>query len=137
MFSEKSRTSQKSHVQIYLVKLLIGHIASEAITNVSNLIIPAAASLYVLQRHCSVSFKHRTLFDWNSNKLKGVRFKIDLTKKRYNCLRSARSIANENQDINYVIADINCRLKVVFKNGTSDFFKNIIELNELIEKYMC
>ena len=117
--------------------LLIGHIASEAITNVSNLIIPAAASLYFLQRHCSVSFKHRTLFDWNSNKLKGVRFKIDLTKKRYNCLRSARSIANENQDINYVIADINCRLKVVFKNGTSDFFKNIIELNELIEKYMC
>ena len=82
------------------------------------------------------SFKHRTLFYRNRNKLKGVRIKLDLTKKRYNVLRSARSIANENQDINYVFPDINCRLKVVFKNGTSDFFKDIIELNELIEKYM-
>ena len=82
------------------------------------------------------SFKHRTLFYRNRNKLKGVRIKLDLTKKRYNVLRSARSSANENQDINYVFADINCRLKVAFKNGTSDFFKDIIELNELIEKYM-
>ena len=69
------------------------------------------------------SFKHRTLFYRNRNKLKGVRIKLDLTKKRYNVLRSARSSANENQDINYVFADINCRLKVVFKNGTSDFLK--------------
>ena len=82
------------------------------------------------------SFKHRTLFYQNRNKLKGVRIKLDLTKKRYNVLRSARSIANENQDISYVFAGINCRLKVVFQNGTSNFFKDIIELNELIEKYM-
>ena len=40
-----------------------------------------------------------------------------------------------NQDINYVFADINFRLKVVFQNGTSDFLKDIIELRELIEKY--
>ena len=51
-------------------------------------------------------------------------------------MRSARSITTENQDINYAFADINCRLKVVFKNGTFDFLKDIIELNELIEKYM-
>ena len=69
------------------------------------------------------SFKHRTLFYRNRNKLKGVRTKLDLTKKIYNVLRSARSIANENQDTNYVFTDINCRLKVVFKNGTSDFLK--------------
>ena len=60
------------------------------------------------------SFKHRTLFYRNRNKLKGVRIKLDLTKKRYNVLSGARSTANENQDINYVFADINCRLKVVF-----------------------
>ena len=82
------------------------------------------------------SFKHRTLFYRNRNKLKGVRIKLDLTKKRYNVLGSARSIADENQDINYVFADINRRLNVDFKNGTSDFFKDIIELNELIEKYI-
>ena len=56
------------------------------------------------------SFTNRTLFCRNRNKLKGVRIKLDLTKKRYHVLRSARSIANENQDINYVFADINCRL---------------------------
>ena len=48
----------------------------------------------------------------------------------------ARYIADENPDVNYVFADINCRLKVVFKNGTSDFLKDISELNELIEKHM-
>ena len=33
-----------------------------------------------------------------------------------------------------VFADINCRLKAVFKDGTSEFFKDISELNELIEQ---
>ena len=83
------------------------------------------------------SFKHRTLFYWNRNTLKDVRIKLDPTQKSYNDLRSARTIADENQDVNHSFADINCWLKVVFKNGTSDFFfKHVIELNELIEKHM-
>ena len=65
--------------------------------------------------------------------MKGVWIKLDLTKKRYNILRSTRSIVDENQDVNYVFADINCRLKIVFKDGTSDFFEDITELNERIE----
>ena len=65
--------------------------------------------------------------------MKGVWIKLDLTKKRYNILRSTRSIVDENQDVNYVFADINCRLKIVFKDGTSDFFEDITELNEWIE----
>ena len=48
----------------------------------------------------------------------------------------SRSIADENQDVNYVFADYNCRLKVAFKNRTSEFFTDINELNELIEKRM-
>ena len=72
----------------------------------------------------------------NRDILKDVRVKLDLTKKRYNILKSARSIADEKQDVNYVFADINCRLKVVFKDGTSEFFKDISELNELIEQRM-
>ena len=31
-----------------------------------------------------------------------------------------------------VFADINCRLKTVFKDGTFDLFKDISELNERI-----
>ena len=73
------------------------------------------------------SFKHGILFYRNRNKLKGIWVKLDLTKKRCNVLRSARSIADENQEVNYVFAD---------KNGTSDFFKDINILNELIEKCM-
>ena len=65
--------------------------------------------------------------------MKGVWIKLGLTKKRYNILRSTRSIVDENQDVNYVFADINCRLKIVFKDGTSDFFEDITELNERIE----
>ena len=69
----------------------------------------------------------------NRNILKDVRVKLDLPKKRCNILKSARSIADEKQGVNYVFADINCRLKVVFKDGTSEFFK---ELNELIGQCM-
>ena len=82
------------------------------------------------------SFKHRTSSYQNRNKLKCVRIKLDQTKKRYNVLKSTRSVADENQDVKYVFADINCRLKIVFKDGTSELFKDISELNELIEKHM-
>ena len=57
---------------------------------------------------------------------------LNLTKKRYNVLWSTRSITNKNQDVNYVFADINCRLKTVFKDGTFDLFEDISELNERI-----
>ena len=82
------------------------------------------------------SFKHRTSIYRDRNILKDVRVKLDLTKKRYNILKSARSIADGKQDVNSVFADVNCRLKVVFKDGTSEFFKDISELNELIEQRM-
>ena len=89
---------------------------------------------------CSVivhftSFNHRTSIYRNKNISKDVKGQ-DSTKKRYNILKSARSIADEKQDVNYVFADVNCRLKVVFKDGTSEFLKNISELNELIEQRM-
>ena len=34
---------------------------------------------------------------------------MDLTKKIFNVLKSARSVADENQDDNFVFTDINCR----------------------------
>ena len=70
------------------------------------------------------------------NILKDVRVKLDLKKKKYNVLKSARSIADEKQGVNYVFADITCRLKVVFKDRTSEFFKDIADSNLLIEQRM-
>ena len=61
------------------------------------------------------SFKHRTWFYRNRNKLKSVRTKLDLNKTRYNVLRSARSIDDENQDVKHDFAYLNCCLKVVSK----------------------
>ena len=55
---------------------------------------------------------------------------MDLTKKMCNVLKSARSVVDENQDVIYVFVDTNCRLKVVFKDATSEFFKDISELRD-------
>ena len=90
---------------------------------------------------CSVivpvtSLKHRKSIYRKRNILKYVRVKVELTKTRYKILKSARSIADEKQDVNYVFADINCRLKVVFKDRTFVLLKNISELNELIEQHI-
>ena len=74
---------------------------------------------------CFTSFMHRTSVCRNRN----------ILKKRY-ILKNARSIADEKQDVNYVFADINCRLKVVLKDGTYEFFNYISELSELIEQLM-
>ena len=68
--------------------------------------------------------------------MKDVSVKLDLTKKRHNILKSVRSIADEKQDVKYVFANVNCRLKVVFNEGTFEFLKDISELNELIEQRM-
>ena len=53
--------------------------------------------------------------------------------KEVQYFEESRSVADGKQDVNYVFADINCRLKVVFKDVTSEFVKDISELNELIE----
>ena len=36
------------------------------------------------------------------------------------------------KNVDYVMVDINCRLKVVFKNGRSSFLDNISDLKNLI-----
>ena len=78
------------------------------------------------------SFKHRTSIYRNRNILEDVRVKLESTKKKYNILKSA----DEKQDVNYVFTYINCRWKVVLKDGVSEFFKDIPELNEPIEQRM-
>ena len=50
-------------------------------------------------------------------KVKNVKVKLDLTKKRYSIFIEAMELLKNNEVVEFVIADINCRLKVVFKDG--------------------
>ena len=69
-----------------------------------------------------MSFRHRTMFYRNRKRLKYVRIKLDLTKRRYRILKEAIDLAKEHPDLDYVFTDVNCCLKVVFKDDTSNFF---------------
>ena len=80
-----------------------------------------------------VSFKHQTLFYRKRASLKNVRVKIDLTKRRYEVLKKAINLVNGNNDVDYVFTDVNCRLKVVFKDKRSSFFNDIDDLKKLLE----
>ena len=75
---------------------------------------------------------YRSMFYRNRKRLKDVRIKLDLTKRRYKILKDAIDLAKEHPDLNYVYADVNCRLKVVFKDGSSNFFNDIDDLKSII-----
>ena len=83
-----------------------------------------------------VSFKHRTLFYRKRASLKNVRVKIDLTKRRYEVLQKAINLVSGNIDVDYVFTDVNCRLKVVFKDKRSSFFNDIDDLKKLHKEYL-
>ena len=78
------------------------------------------------------TFRHRTLFYWNRNNLKNAKVRLDLTKKRYKIFTDAIDFVKAYKNVDYVMVDINCRLKVFFKNGRSSFFDNISDLKNLI-----
>ena len=67
------------------------------------------------------------------NKLKKAKVKLDLTKKRYDIDTDAINFVKNYWIVNFVMVDINCRLKVAFTNGNSSFFLSIIDLKESIE----
>ena len=79
------------------------------------------------------TFRHRTMLYRNRNKLNKVKVKLDLTKKRYDIYTDAINFVKNYSIVNFVMVDINRRLKVVFTNGNSSFFKSIIDLKESIE----
>ena len=81
----------------------------------------------------SVSFTHRTLFYRKRASLKNVRVKIGLTKRRYEVVKKAISLVNGNNDVDYIFTDVNCLLKVVFKDKNSSLFNDIDDLNKLLE----
>ena len=73
------------------------------------------------------TFRHRTKFYRSRSKLKNnVKVKLDLTKNRYTIFTKAIETAKPSNVVDYVMVDINCRLKVVFKNGRSKFLLMVI-----------
>ena len=79
-----------------------------------------------------MNFRHRSMFYRNRKRLKDVRIKLDLTIRRYKILKDAIDLAKEHPYFNYVYVDVNCRLKVVFKDGSSNFFNDIDDLKSII-----
>lgn len=79
------------------------------------------------------TFRHRTMLYRNRSKLKKAKVKLDLTKKRYEIYSDAINFVKNYQVVSFVMVDINCRLKVIFTNGNSSFFRNISDLKECIE----
>ena len=63
-----------------------------------------------------------------------VKLKLDLTKNRYKIFTKAMETVKGYDNVNYVMADINCRLKVVFKDGSGQFFTDNMSLKEILEK---
>ena len=81
------------------------------------------------------TFRHRTMFYWSRANLKNnVKLKLDLTKNRYNIFTKAIETVKSYDNVNYVMVDINCWLKVVFMDGSGRFFTNIMSLKEISEK---
>ena len=79
-----------------------------------------------------MSFRHRTMFYRNRKRLKDVRIKLHLAKRRYRILKDPIDLAKEHPDLDYIFADVNCRLKVIFKDSTSSFFNGIDNLKSMI-----
>ena len=79
-----------------------------------------------------MGFRDGVVFHRNRKSLKDVNTKFDLTERRYGILKDAIDLAKEHPDLEYVFADANCRLKVVFKDGTTNSFNDIDNLNSVI-----
>ena len=79
------------------------------------------------------TFRHRTLLYANSKNItSGARIRLDLTEDRYNLLVWARKRVNNCPEVNYVYADINCRLKVKLADESHKFFESMEELNGIL-----
>ena len=75
------------------------------------------------------------MFYWSRANLKNnVKLKLDLTKNRYNIFTKATETVKSYDNVNYVMVDIHCWLKLVFMDGSGKFFTNIMSLKEILEK---
>lgn len=80
------------------------------------------------------SWEDRVLFYRNRKKLRSKKVKLDLTKRRYGLLKTAKSEARSTSSIDFVFADINCRLTIRTKFGKFQHFNSEEELYQLLDK---
>ena len=78
------------------------------------------------------TFRHRTLFCRNRNKLKNAKVRLDLTKKWCGVFADAIDFVRACRNVDCVMVGINCRLKVVFRSGRSGFLDSVSDLKDLV-----
>ena len=64
--------------------------------------------------------------------LKFFNVSVDLTRRRYLLLKTAKGIIKDNPNISYVHADINCSLGIKFANESFKYFNSLNELHSLL-----
>ena len=61
-----------------------------------------------------------------------MKFKVDLTKRRVNLLSRARSLIENVEGIDFVFADVNCKLNAKFSDERLKAFNTETELANII-----
>lgn len=78
------------------------------------------------------TWRHRTKVYQKRRATSKYTISLDLTKRRLELLKSAREIVKSFDFVDFVFADINCQLKIKFKNNKFVHFESEAELNELL-----
>ena len=79
--------------------------------------------------------RYRTKFYWSRIKLENnVKVKLDFTKSRYTVFTKAIETVKLSIVVDYVMVDINCWLKVVFKSSRSKIFTDGGSLKRAIDE---
>ena len=82
-----------------------------------------------------INFRHRTMFHRSWANLKNnVKLKLDLTKNRHTIFTIAIETIKSYDNVNYVMVEMNCQLKVVFKAGSDKLFTENMNFKEILEK---
>ena len=78
------------------------------------------------------TFRHRTLFFGVRRKLKNsVKLHVNLSKKRFKLLLDAQKYVENVQEAQFVYANVNCNMKVKFRNIEESFFTSMQELEDI------
>ena len=81
------------------------------------------------------TFRHRTLLFRARRKLKnGVKLHVNISKKRFKLLLDAQKYVENVAEVQFVYADVNCNLKVKFRNNEESFFNSMQELEDILDK---
>ena len=77
------------------------------------------------------SWRYRTTVYRNRKKTKYKIF-MDLTRKRFQMLNEARELSKNSEKVEFVFADVNCRLSAKLYDHSFKFFNNIDEFKKIL-----